>query len=242
MSEAIRKQNWFVVAIEVLVVVVGIFIGRQVDDWNQARRDRADEKIFIERLHEDIVLAEELSNRVRARRLERLQTLYVAADIVFGRSDRQSLTQEECSSIVSSSYFNINVAGFPSVTELVATGRMHIIRDAQLRSSLVYLEQVRGTLINYINVQTIASIAIGTKYPGIVQMESYYDTDLNEARSHLQCDLGKMRASQDFLNDMAIGIDRYDAYIRDGLAPWSEQFDKVHALVDETLGLRHGNP
>lgn len=239
LSEAIRKQDWFVVAIEVLVVVVGIFIGLQVDDWNQSRRDRADERTFIGRLHEDILLAEKLSDRVRARRLERAELLYVAADIVFGRIDRQLLTEEECSSIVSSSYFNINVAGFPSVTELVSTGRMQIISDLELRRALVYLEQVRGTLINYINVQTTASIAIGSKYPDIVQMESYYDPKLKEARAHLQCDLEKMRASQVFLNDMAIGIDRYDAYVRDGLSPWSEQFAKVHILVDQALGLEH---
>jgi len=32
LAEALSQQNWFVVIIEGLVVVVGIFIGLQVDD------------------------------------------------------------------------------------------------------------------------------------------------------------------------------------------------------------------
>ena len=44
LSEAIVKQNWTTVTVEVLVVIVGIFIGLQVDDWNQARKDGNDEQ------------------------------------------------------------------------------------------------------------------------------------------------------------------------------------------------------
>ena len=43
-TEAITSQNWIVVFIEVLVLVVGIFIGLQVDDWNQTRKDRVEER------------------------------------------------------------------------------------------------------------------------------------------------------------------------------------------------------
>lgn len=53
LAEAIAGQNWFIVLIEVLVVVVGIFIGLQVDDWNQVRKDRAEERVYLEELLED---------------------------------------------------------------------------------------------------------------------------------------------------------------------------------------------
>ncbi|HKJ18223.1 MAG TPA: hypothetical protein VJ984_12790 [Xanthomonadales bacterium] len=35
-------------------------------------------------------------------------------------------------------------------------------------------------------------------------------------------------------------LDGCDAYIRDGLKPWSDQFDTVHAMVDGILGITHG--
>jgi len=53
LAKAIRSQNWFIVFIEVLVLVVGVFIGLQVDDWNQLRKDRVEERVYLEELLED---------------------------------------------------------------------------------------------------------------------------------------------------------------------------------------------
>ena len=53
LAEAIKSQNLFVVFIEVFVLVVGIFIGLQVDDWNQVRKDRIEERVYLEELLED---------------------------------------------------------------------------------------------------------------------------------------------------------------------------------------------
>ncbi len=39
-AQGINQQNWFTVAVEVMVVVVGIFIGLQVDEWNEERKMR----------------------------------------------------------------------------------------------------------------------------------------------------------------------------------------------------------
>ncbi|MFT5774992.1 MAG: hypothetical protein ACI9NG_000943 [Hyphomonas sp.] len=33
-----RKQDWFTVAVETLIVVFGVFIGLQVGNWNDAAR------------------------------------------------------------------------------------------------------------------------------------------------------------------------------------------------------------
>ena len=40
LAEAIAKQNWFTVMLEVLIVVVGIFTGLQADDWTQEENAR----------------------------------------------------------------------------------------------------------------------------------------------------------------------------------------------------------
>lgn len=240
LSEAITEQNWFIVVIEVLVIVVGIFIGLQVDDWNDTRKDRKDEQLFLKRLHGDILLGEELSLRVRARRLERLELLMDAADILLGRAERDTLNQEECIATASSNYYNINVTDLSSLTQLAGTGRMDIIQDAELRSALVKFEQVKDALKRIINLQTVASLNLSSAYPDIIQLAAYFDPELGEARTGVRCESKKMRANQAFLNDFSVNVDRYDAYIRDGLAPWSSQFDRVHQLVDDALGISHG--
>ena len=48
----VREQEWFAVWIDLLVVVIGIFLGLQVTDWNAARQDRLTEHKYIARLLE----------------------------------------------------------------------------------------------------------------------------------------------------------------------------------------------
>lgn len=54
MADAIRKQDWTVVAIELVVVVVGILIGLQVDDWAERRKEAESFKEVLERVYTDL--------------------------------------------------------------------------------------------------------------------------------------------------------------------------------------------
>jgi len=53
-SEHLKRQNWFAVGLDLLIVVVGIYIGLQVDAWNSARHDRVIEREYLERLLFDV--------------------------------------------------------------------------------------------------------------------------------------------------------------------------------------------
>ncbi|MDH4055486.1 MAG: hypothetical protein OEW73_01430 [Gammaproteobacteria bacterium] len=239
LAEALSQQNWFVVIIEVLVVVVGIFIGLQVDDWNTARKDRIDERAYLQQLHSDVLFAEELSSRVRARRLERLQYVLGASDVLAGRRD--ALTKDECIAVASSNFFNINAPALPSLDELISTGRLEIIQDAELRRSLIGLQQTRAVLQTMIEIQTTASsfAHLPSNYPDLIRLTTYFDEEMQEIRAHSQCDLDGMRSNQGFLNQWSANADGYDAFIQDGLEPWSTQFDKVHALIDDAISIKH---
>ncbi|MGB3627657.1 MAG: hypothetical protein WA989_17645 [Henriciella sp.] len=50
LSTAFRKQDWFTVFVETLIVVFGVFIGLQVNNWNEARQDAVSERQVFERL------------------------------------------------------------------------------------------------------------------------------------------------------------------------------------------------
>jgi hypothetical protein len=54
LTHAIREQNWFAVVLEVAVVVIGIFIGLEVNDWNQQRLERKSDQralaLFVDEL------------------------------------------------------------------------------------------------------------------------------------------------------------------------------------------------
>ena len=46
----VRDQNWFAVFLDFLIVVVGVFIGIQVANWNEARLEERQETPLIQRL------------------------------------------------------------------------------------------------------------------------------------------------------------------------------------------------
>lgn len=66
---AIRRQDWAVVLIELLVLIVGIYIGLQVDNWNETRVAHANAKSYYARLVEDLRF-EEISRLKRKDYLE----------------------------------------------------------------------------------------------------------------------------------------------------------------------------
>lgn len=54
MANGIRQQDWYTVVLEVLIVVVGIFLGLQVDDWNNDRKDRVRAQGYLGRIASDL--------------------------------------------------------------------------------------------------------------------------------------------------------------------------------------------
>lgn len=51
----IRQHDWLAVAIELLVVVAGVFIALQVSNWNDDRKEAARGREYLQRLHDDMV-------------------------------------------------------------------------------------------------------------------------------------------------------------------------------------------
>ncbi|MGE4073108.1 MAG: hypothetical protein AB7E72_18220 [Lysobacterales bacterium] len=49
----LRNQEWTAVAIDLVIVVLGVFLGLQASNWNAARDDRASELLYLGYLAED---------------------------------------------------------------------------------------------------------------------------------------------------------------------------------------------
>jgi len=53
-AEHVRGHNWFVVAIDFVIVVVGVFVATQVGNWNGAREQKRRTGQIVEALREDM--------------------------------------------------------------------------------------------------------------------------------------------------------------------------------------------
>jgi hypothetical protein len=136
LADALRNQNWFTVVLEVLIVVVGIFIGLQVDGWNEARKDRVSEHRYLERIYDELALdieSIEQSIRIAKSRREMGQLLLRALDdseVV--RADPHEFMR----AIQQASYTFSPTINDHTFDEIKFAGNLAIIRDVELRSGL----------------------------------------------------------------------------------------------------------
>jgi hypothetical protein len=235
----VTDQNWFAVGLDVLVVITGIFLGMQVTDWNEDRKDQYDSRNFLNRIHAEILIAEKASSRVRSRRLDLIEPLTAAARIIFNPTPQEQLSDDQCLALATSHYFHISVPDLPSLAELMSAGRVSIIEDERIRTGLISLQQTFGAL--QVNIQNLAPLVhdLPVQHPELIISEPYYSEDLGEMQARYVCNLGAMLQSRSFLNKASENVDGYDVYLRDGLRPWSEQMNIVHRLLDQELEIIH---
>ena len=60
----IREQNWFAVGIDLVIVVVGVFIGIQVANWNDVQNNKSGLVASLERLDKEVTLNIEIMDEV----------------------------------------------------------------------------------------------------------------------------------------------------------------------------------
>ena len=133
---ALRKQDWFTVLIETLIVVFGVFIGLQVNNWNESRNERQQERGLLVRLHEDIV--ESLAGQSRDLAFLEQQ---LADQVVFLRVlDACAVDAGDAETVQRA----VNTLGFinpprfqrRTIDEMAAVGRLDIIRNESLKTRL----------------------------------------------------------------------------------------------------------
>jgi hypothetical protein len=54
LSQSLKEQNWTAIAIEFVLLVLGVFLGIQVSNWNAERETREKAAVFTARLKDDL--------------------------------------------------------------------------------------------------------------------------------------------------------------------------------------------
>jgi hypothetical protein len=119
--EHIRKQEWTAVALDFVVVVVGVFVGLQVDNWNQERADSKREAFYLAALQDDfsVVIAELESDIAHYEEIANSMTLLIdqsrkaapdASLDALNAAARQLIVMEG-TPIVSDTYSNLTGSG-----------------------------------------------------------------------------------------------------------------------------------
>jgi hypothetical protein len=134
--EHVKAQNWFAVGLDFVIVVAGVFIGLQVQQWYEARRDATQHEQLLQRLGEEFRDLEP----VAAELVAFLHTSRKSTALVIDALRREQPPEDEAAFRFALARANW-VMNFPDIAtayeELVATGRLSDIRSIELRKALI---------------------------------------------------------------------------------------------------------
>jgi hypothetical protein len=136
----VREQNWFAVGLDFLIVVVGVFIGIQVANWNGARLDEHQEALLIQRLivdFERIAADAQRSHDFHRARMSDFKSLLTSLRAgVLKDEDRTAVDLALSYGLV----LQTSADRSGTFAELLSSGRAYLLRDKALLNELVAYE------------------------------------------------------------------------------------------------------
>ena len=160
-SAHLKRQDWFAVGLDLLIVVVGIYIGLQVDAWNSTRQDRVVEREYLERLLFD------MEESLEAQRFSksRFDASIVATDyiaLIQHKGTFDNVDEEQLISGLNSVGWVIPpVTNMGTIRELQSTGNIALIQDVSVRTAIGHFErsfaQVEFSALQTLELMTAAA-------------------------------------------------------------------------------------
>ena len=195
----VEEENWFAVGIDFCIVVIGVFIGLQVANWNEARSENERVASQLASFRSELILARDYFAAAQAYLDDRIEGV---ATLRHRLEQGDDFTEEEFNPLVASAVrgdtFNVAFRGYE---ELTTTGAISKIDDARLRDLLhewdaqltfinnsdVVLADIRANLI-------IPAVLYGTNFGNALQTDERY-TDLTVAE-RFEFDIEDIRANR----------------------------------------------
>lgn len=208
LTKHVQDQNWFAVLLDFCIVVVGVFIGLQVQEWSTARADNERLRSQLNSFRTELVMARSDLDDLEAYYTARTNA---AADLRARLAEKEpSLTEDAFNglalSAILSRSFNISYRNFE---ELSSSGALARISDDALRD-LVFRWDNHLAEIRRVDVQSdeFRATTVSPAYTSIVvlgnslqQDERYSDTVTLTDR--FEFDLDAIRANLEFENALA---------------------------------------
>lgn len=206
-TKHVKDQNWFAVGLDFCIVVIGVFIGLQVANWNEVRSESERVATQLASFRAELILAREDFAASQAYYQDRIDGV---ATLRHRLEQGGDFPEDEFNPLVVSAIRGgaLNMA-FRGYEELATTGAISKVADARLRDLLhewdtqlttinntdVVLEDTRANLI-------IPAVLQGTNFGNALQTDGRY-TDMTMAE-RFEFDIEEIRANRALDGALAI--------------------------------------
>jgi hypothetical protein len=227
----LRKQEWTAIGIDFLIVVVGVFVASLVTDWNIARENRHLEQEYLSRLHDELAELTGDETQGSEETVALAGRLEAVANFLQSGGDGFEATGPECAAVVRSHIYAASLGVPPTIEELTSTGRILLIRNDEMRTSIVRIAQASEEFAQLRNDIQVDRLELARKYPALIRLRPTGNDDA-------VCDFRAMAASPSFINDVFDNSFRFGAY-RDILVEQQASRVRLHRALDRHLSLHH---
>ena len=243
MADAIRTQNWFTVIIEIFVVMIGIFLGLQVTEWNEDRKNQLLKQEYLMRLHGEVEGLIETNNQATRRNggvddleneLSRYDRLKEVGEFLTGAETKTAMDTIHCRALYRSHIYFNDLLPLPTIDEMLSTGRILLISDSDMRTQLIRFSQARAESALLMENIREDRLVLSRVHPNLIKLNPT-DTFGDKAL----CDFPAMQRDQAFINDFADNLGRYRAYAVLILEAQEDLVQDLHVSIDKAINLVH---
>ena len=203
MMEHLKSQNWFAVVLDLLIVIVGVFLGFQVNAWNEARKNKAEENAALLRLQseaEQVVAYWNYEVKSERRLNENRLVLLEVLDAGAMAESQQATVDDAILRLGHYPHFNPPRTVYD---ELVASGGLATISDSDVRHSVAaYAAEVdfaSGQLTQFrTNLPTLYAAYEGRIF-------SVYERD-RPSKRRFEYDIAALAKDRVFVSDMVDAV------------------------------------
>ncbi len=231
----LKQQHWTGVFIELVIVVLGVFIGLQVQDWNSARIARVNAREFRERLITDMELSVSRNQTqigYGQRQVKQLDLVLKALTSCHLDADKQGTFD---AGLYNMGKFDMPIMVMGTIDELNATGDFKLIGTPALRRAISNTVRVYRTTfsvepqltarvvpnVNYVRLRVRFVLDQHLNYPSTVDPhKAFYDFDK-------LCSDGKFINAVAAVREMTLASDAMNQNVLDRQARLLSTLEKV---------------
>lgn len=135
-KQHVVNENWFAVCVDFVIVVVGVYVGIEVSNWNESRQEDLRAQEYLERIQSDLVLDRFEANS----RMKFWSRVIEYGEAAIAHAEDGTLYQDSVGQTVLAYYQASQIDPYTAVSttydELKAAGELRLLRNPELRAQL----------------------------------------------------------------------------------------------------------